>query len=142
MISKNTKLYCKDDYTKIENYELAVNDKVNTWEIHHKLELTINGEYAHSKLELIRLNMYYNRPYYELIYLTTSEHAKLHGKINDISPLLKTKNFGKKNGKYQKCTSEFGKKYLEHFGYSKSVNYKQYYDERNYYKKNGKCSWE
>lgn len=109
MISKNTKLYCKDDYTKIENYELAVNDEVNTWEIHHKLELTINGEYAHSKLELIRLNMYYNRPYYELIYLTTSEHAKLHGKINDISHLLKTKNFGKKNGKYQKCTSEFGK---------------------------------
>ncbi len=39
-------------------------------------------------------------------------------------------------------TSEFGKKYLEHFGYSKSDNVNQYERELMWFKKHGKCRWE
>lgn len=70
--------YCKDDITKIENYELAKVDNFKGWEIHHRLELTLDDVHAHSAEELKRLDMYYNRPYFELIFLTTSEHRQLH----------------------------------------------------------------
>ena len=66
----------------IENYELAKQDNFIGWVIHHRLELTINGEAALSQKDLKRLNMYFHRPYYELIYLTRTEHAKIHGKAS------------------------------------------------------------
>lgn len=62
----------------IENYELAKADNFDGWEIHHRLECTLDGEYANSMDDLKRMNMYYNRPYFELIYLTKSQHSKLH----------------------------------------------------------------
>jgi hypothetical protein len=64
----------------IENDEKAKADNFKGWIIHHRLELTINGEHALTQKELKRLKMYYHRPYYELIYLTRAEHAALHGK--------------------------------------------------------------
>lgn len=72
--------YCKDDIAKIENYGKAINDTTQTWDLHHRLELTLEGEFAHSHDELKRLGMYYNRPYFELIFLTKSEHNRLHKK--------------------------------------------------------------
>lgn len=143
MITTKLKQYCRDNFEKIENYDLAINDKENVWEIHHKLELTLDGNLAHSKSDLIRLNMYYNRPYYELILLTQADHARLHGKVNVKN--LNNSNIdksGSNNSHYQKCNSTFGKKYLEHFGYSKCDNIEQYYKERNYYNFHKKCSWE
>ena len=42
MINKKTaRSYCKDDISKIENYEEAIND-TELWVCHHRLELTIN----------------------------------------------------------------------------------------------------
>lgn len=70
--------FCKDTISKIENYEQAMNDTTQIWDLHHRLELTINNEFAHYKADLIRLNMYYQRPYFELIFLTQSEHLSLH----------------------------------------------------------------
>lgn len=79
MISlENVKKMCRDDISLIENYEFAINDTKNTWDCHHRLGLTLNGEYAHSAEELQRLGMYWNRPYFELIFLTHSDHQKLH----------------------------------------------------------------
>lgn len=78
MISEHVKEYCRDDISKIENYELAIADTEHKWQCHHRLELTLDGEYAHSKKDLIRMGMYYNRPYFELIFLTISDHMKLH----------------------------------------------------------------
>lgn len=70
----------------IENYDKAKADNFRGWIIHHRLELTINGEHALTQKELKRLKMYYHRPYYELIYLTRAEHAALHGKCkNNLS---------------------------------------------------------
>ena len=74
---RHFKLYC-DEYWKIENYDLAEADNFIGWECHHRLELTINREFAHSHESLKRLNMYYHRPYFELIFLKEIEHNRLH----------------------------------------------------------------
>lgn len=69
----NAKEYCTD-YTKIENYEQALNDDTQTWICHHKNGITLNC--GHEKL--IELGLYYDRPACELIFLTKSEHNTLH----------------------------------------------------------------
>ena len=88
--------FCKDDISKIENYDKAISDITQTWVIHHRLELTLDGEFARSVKELQRLGMYYQRPYFELIFLTHSEHSKLH-------------NNGKNNPMYGKPSPTLGK---------------------------------
>lgn len=72
---------CKD-FTKIENYENAVNDTTRIWDCHHRLEThNSDGERRIVDLtasELKALNMYFNRPADELIFLTKAEHSTLH----------------------------------------------------------------
>ena len=75
---KHAHLYCRDDLSKIENYEKAIADTTQTWVIHHQLELTLDGEPALTRKQLKMHDMYYHRPYYELIFLTDAEHRKLH----------------------------------------------------------------
>lgn len=156
MINKNkTKRYCKDDISKIENYDKAVADETQTWDCHHRLELTLDGEFANTRKDLKRLKMYYKRPYFELIFLTRAEHNRIHGKGQ--SEESKTKwleaNKGRKlneehkkkisEAKRNKPHSDFGQKYFSHFGYSRYENLKQYAREKNwYYRHNNKCSWE
>ena len=72
--------YCKDDPTKIENYDLALKDNFKGWVIHHRLEFTLDGQEVHTPESLMRLGMYYQRPYYELIYMKRGEHCQLHNK--------------------------------------------------------------
>jgi hypothetical protein len=70
------------EWEQIENYEAAKKDNFNGWQIHHRLEThNSDGERrltSISKEELIGLDMYYNRPANELIFLTKAEHTKLH----------------------------------------------------------------
>ena len=108
MIGTNVKYFCKDDITKIENYELAMADTEEVWHCHHRLELTLDGEYAHSKEDLIRMNMYYNRPHYELIFLTNSEHIKLHNKVRTMNLATKLKLHKSLKGN-KKCATATGK---------------------------------
>ena len=70
----------------IENYDLAKADNFKGWDIHHKLE--IHDDYINSKEELIMMNLYYNRPPEELIWLKRGEHQILH----NISKRKKEKN--------------------------------------------------
>lgn len=85
IILKTTKYYC-EDYTKIENYDEAQNDKTQTWVLHHRLETHFsNGDKRPensflSRDELKALDMYNNRPPEELIFMTKSEHMSLHMK--------------------------------------------------------------
>lgn len=74
--------YCCEDISLIENYEQAANDKTQTWDAHHRLETTLGL----SKDELMKQNRYLNVPANELIFLTHSEHMKLHtqGKENPM----------------------------------------------------------
>lgn len=74
----SAKSFCRDDYTKIENYKEAVNDNTQTWELHHRNEFTLDGKFAHTANELKKINMYYHRPANELIFLTPSEHRRMH----------------------------------------------------------------
>lgn len=68
---------CKE-IEHVENYNQAEQDNFHGWILHHRLELTLENEQAHTAEELIRLNMYYDRPYFELIFMKRSEHTKLH----------------------------------------------------------------
>ena len=69
-----TYAYCCEDISKIENYEQAVNDKTQTWQCHHK-----NGiDLKLTRAELKSMGLYFNRPANELVFMTVSDHAKLH----------------------------------------------------------------
>lgn len=72
--SYNVKKYCCENPSLIENYEIAVNDKHEKWDIHHRLET----EEGISATELKKQNRYFNRPASELIFLSHREHAKIH----------------------------------------------------------------
>lgn len=68
------KKYCNEDISLIENYHEALNDKDETWDIHHKLETDLGL----SQQELIDTDRYYNVKAKYLIFLTHSEHISLH----------------------------------------------------------------
>lgn len=73
--------YCRHPEL-IENYDKAVADATQVYEVHHRLEThTSDGERRLVELtreELIALGMYYDRPAEEFIFLTIDEHNKLH----------------------------------------------------------------
>ena len=72
MISlRHVKEFCKD-YTKIENYEEAVNDKSQTWVCHHILSEILTME------QLIAHDFYYDVPPCMLKFVTRAEHNKIH----------------------------------------------------------------
>ena len=60
MIRKSIKLLCNTPEL-IENYDMAVNDKTQLWDCHHRLEITNNGDFI-SRKELIKMNLYFHRP--------------------------------------------------------------------------------
>ena len=69
--------YCKaGEFELIENYELAKADNFKGWDIHHKLEIC--GNYINTVKDLKMMNLYYDRPAEELIWLKHDEHIKLH----------------------------------------------------------------
>lgn len=80
MISKSVSLFCKN-YKEIENYEEAIKSE-KLWDCHHRLETHDSDGNPKlvqlSKKELIALDMYYNRPSEELIFISHREHTKLH----------------------------------------------------------------
>lgn len=104
MICKITlKKFCNGDISKIENYNKAVSDTTQTWHCHHRLEThNSDGERRLVDLslkELKALDMYYHRPPEELIFMTCSDHLKLHNKGKTVSEELKRKNSEAHKGK-------------------------------------------
>ena len=75
--NQTVRKFCCEDISHIENYDKAVTDMEHTWDCHHRLEIGDNGENV-SRLDLISHGIYYNRPASELIFLTKSEHTRLH----------------------------------------------------------------
>ena len=95
----NAHRYCKDDISKIENYDKAIADNTQTWEIHHRTEIWWNC----SAKELIENDCYYHRPAKELIFLTKAEHRRLHHKGKTCAPFTaehRRKLSDAKKGKY------------------------------------------
>lgn len=75
--------YCNDK-TKIENYELAKADDFKGWVIHHRFESHFSDGTPRpanaflSMEELKALDMYWERPPEELVYMRTHDHRVLH----------------------------------------------------------------
>lgn len=152
------KSFCKDDISLIEGYDEAINSD-ECYACHHRLELTLDNEYAHSKNELIRLGMYYGRPYFELIFIKDSEHSALHRKAewkaglrkgyvgwiptNEQKLKMSKSHKGKTPSNYGMPNSEFGKKFFAYFGQTLTMNPKLYAYHYNWYRKHNKtCKWE
>lgn len=112
MINVNdAKIYCKEDISKIENYDKAVADTSQTWHCHHRTEIWWNC----SVNDLIENECYYNRKARELIFLTPSDHRRLHNEnlTNETrrkkSETMKGKFSGKKHPLYGKTGTFTGK---------------------------------
>lgn len=97
--NRTVKKFCNGDISQIENYDKAITDQTQTWHCHHRLEIGKNGERISSK-DLIIHGLYYHRPPEELIFLTKSEHRRIHRKGMTLSEYQKRKiseaNKGKK----------------------------------------------
>ena len=58
----------------IENYDKAVADETQTWEVHHRLECCFTQKF------LEEMGLYYDVEPEALIFLTKSEHSKIDSK--------------------------------------------------------------
>ena len=92
---KKARKYCKEDISKIENYEKAIADTTQVWDLHHRTEIWWNC----SKQDLIDNECYYNRKACELIFLTHSEHIRLHRKGKSLSEDTRRKMSEAKKGR-------------------------------------------
>ena len=86
----HSKRYCSEDISLIDNYYQAIADKEKKWEIHHRRECNSDGRTLFTHKQLIDMNLYFNRPASELIFVTKSMHNKIHREIRE--------NGGKKGG--------------------------------------------
>ena len=109
---KVARRYCKEDISKIKNYDKAIADTTKTWQCHHMTETWWNC----TAQELIENECYYNRKACELIFLTPAEHRSLHNKGKHHSDETKRKMSeslkGEKNPFYGKHHTEETKKKL------------------------------
>ena len=117
MRKRRFEYYC-DDIENVENYEAAKRDNFKGWQCHHRLEThNSDGERRLVDItadELIALDMYWHRPAEELIFMTTSEHTRLHMRGKTFSEEHKAKmseaRKGPKNPMFGKTFSEETKK--------------------------------
>ena len=93
---RQAKRYCKEDVSKIENYNKAIADTTQMWVCHHRTEIWWNCTYK----ELIKNECYYNRKACELIFLTPTEHKSLHNKGKKFSDEHRKKLSEAKKGKF------------------------------------------
>lgn len=103
MISGTCISFCKGDISLIDNYYIAINDDTQVYDCHHKLE--IQEDKILTRDDLKSLDLYYRRPPEELIFLTHSEHTKLHSnhRKDEYYKKLSEKTKGKNKGKTPWC---------------------------------------
>ena len=92
---KQAKKFCKEDISKIKNYDKAIADNTQVWHCHHMTETWWNC----SMKELIDNECYYGRKACELIFLTKSEHARLHNKSRIFTEETRKKLSESKKGR-------------------------------------------
>ena len=89
---KVARKYCKEDISKIKNYELAIADTTQTWVCHHILGDIITRQ------QLLEHDFYYDVPACMLKFVTKSEHGKLHNKGKHLSEDTRKKLSDSKKG--------------------------------------------
>ena len=85
-IKKNCEPYCNcfcRHPELIENYEKAIADKTQTWEVHHRLESCFTQKF------LKEMNLYYDVEPEALIFLTHKEHCKIDSFCKRMSEAMK-----------------------------------------------------
>ena len=92
---KLARKYCKEDISKIKNYELAIADTTQTWQCHHIL-----GEIL-TKQQLLEHDFYYYVPACMLKFVTKAEHNRLHKKGKHHSEESLNKMSEAKKGKHR-----------------------------------------
>ena len=99
-------LYCSEDISLIENYAEALDDKTQTWDCHHRLE--VQGKFRNTPELLKKCGLYYKVPAWQLVFLTKTEHNKLHniGKECKIETRQKISKANK--GKIPWCKGKHG----------------------------------
>lgn len=76
---KTFQSFCiESEWELIENYKLAKADNFIGWHCHHRLELHPDYSIRFTADSLKKLDLYYNRPARELIFLTHAEHTRIH----------------------------------------------------------------
>lgn len=91
------KSYCNGDYTKIENYDKAINDNSQTWVCHHRLEISpFSGKHI-TPARLKELDMYFHRNSEELIFLTRGDHMLIHNQSPERNKHISESQKGKKH---------------------------------------------
>ena len=88
IIKKNGDPHCRCYCRKpelIENYDKAIADKKQTWEVHHRLECCFTQKF------LKKMNLYYDVEPEALIFLTPSEHSKIDSRCNRVGEAHKGK---------------------------------------------------
>lgn len=125
--------YCRQPEL-IENYSKAIADNSEIWACHHRLEThNSDGERRLVDIlgtELIALDLYYDRPPEELIFLTQSEHMRLHrigkpGAMKDKHHSEETKRKMSEAHKGKPKSEEHKRKLSEaHKGQKKGMHWK------------------
>ena len=92
---KEVQKYCKEDISKIKNYDKAIADTTQVWHCHHMTETWWHC----TRKELIENECYYNRKACELIFLTPEEHKRLHMKGVTLSDETRRKMSEAKKGR-------------------------------------------
>ena len=95
-LKKNGEPYCGCYCRRpelIENYDKAMTDETQTWEVHHR------KEELYSSKELVERGEYYDVLLEELIFLTPSEHRKIDSFCKRMSEAYKGKHWKVVNGK-------------------------------------------
>ena len=117
---KKAKVYCSDDISLIENYHKAIADRDKMWDIHHRRECDSEGRTLFTKKQLIAMNLYYNRPAEELIFVTRSMHWKIHRELYEKRGKALGKIYGKIGGKRRSKIEKLSKPILQ---FSKDGNF-------------------
>lgn len=125
--------YCRQPEL-IENYSKAIEDNSEIWACHHRLEThNSDGERRLVDIlgsELIALGLYYDRPPEELIFLTQSEHMRLHrigksGAMKDKHHSEETKRKMSESHKGKPKSEDHKRKLSEaHKGQKKGMHWK------------------
>lgn len=94
----------------IENYDKAMADTEMMWVCHHRFE-THDSEGNERLVEILPdelkpLGMYYDRPPEELIFMTQSEHKKLHCSFDTFRDKMSEKMKGNQNCKGKALSEE------------------------------------
>lgn len=96
----NCRLYCID-IENVENYDKVIAYPELNWVLHHRKEIE-NGHTVYTHKQLLLLKLYYHRPSNELIFLTSSEHKKLHMNTIEEKNKQRLSHVGKKHGPFTK----------------------------------------